>query len=440
MRIAKLHIDPADKQRFEIHGKGSVKYHLKANHIVEAKRWYWTLNNAIQQAKDEARLDERKKQEDAEVMGRLREQAQTDEAADSEAASVFENRGRHSKAASVKLASHAGKRTSVMTTPSLYGDHYQSDASAAYAPKPYTLPTEGDLGDDEDDGIDDDDDSSRGPDEPPTTDSLLLTAHSARLQLDLLSQVALALQFAHADNPDLKLGDPSVVAALSSYETAATNLKQLINDLLSMSKERDSYWRYRMEKEVGLRRLWEENMMKLAEEQEALEGQVVGERERRKRTKRTLRKVLRRDSDKISRLEIGAAHTVDDGADILDTRLQQIELNQEGSTKSLKIDEDEISDSDESDQFFDAIDAGEVEVVKEMPTNVPVDVEEGEVQGSLLSLRSQRLVAIKTSFVGYDDPPRARLAMDADDRPKISLWVSTRPPLLATQLTCNRAF
>ena len=48
MRIAKLHMDPQDKTRFEIHGKSSVKYHLKANHVVEAKRWFWALNNAIQ--------------------------------------------------------------------------------------------------------------------------------------------------------------------------------------------------------------------------------------------------------------------------------------------------------------------------------------------------------------------------------------------------------
>jgi hypothetical protein len=60
MRIAKLYMDPQDKQRFEIQGKSSVKYHLKANHQVEAKRWYWALNNAIQWAKDEAREEEKR--------------------------------------------------------------------------------------------------------------------------------------------------------------------------------------------------------------------------------------------------------------------------------------------------------------------------------------------------------------------------------------------
>jgi oxysterol-binding protein 1 len=68
MRIAKLYMDPQDKLRFEIQGKSSVKYHLKANHQVEAKRWFWALNNAIQWAKDEAREEERRQKQETEAL------------------------------------------------------------------------------------------------------------------------------------------------------------------------------------------------------------------------------------------------------------------------------------------------------------------------------------------------------------------------------------
>lgn len=61
-------MDPQDKQRFEIQGKSSVKYHLKANHQVEAKRWYWALNNAIQWAKDEAREEEKRATQSQEAL------------------------------------------------------------------------------------------------------------------------------------------------------------------------------------------------------------------------------------------------------------------------------------------------------------------------------------------------------------------------------------
>jgi len=447
MRIATLHIDPQDKQRFEIHGKGSVKYHLKANHIVEAKRWYWTLNNAIQQAKDEARLEERRKRQENEVMDRLREQVHAEEsAAESDAISGAE-RGRRSIAASEHLPAPVSKRTnvrqsaraSVHASSGAYGggsDNYQSD-TGPYLPRSYSVHTDGDLGDDEDEDANDinDDSSSHGPAEPPTTDTLNLAANSARLQLDLLSQVALALQFEHANNPDLKLGDSSCIAAVASYESAVGSLKQLISDLLSMSKERDAYWRYRMEKEMSLRRLWEENMTKLAEEQEALEGQMVGERERRKKTKRALKRVLRKDNGRTTRPGTVIHDIEEGGVETLDEKLQRLELDPQGSARrDGESSEDALSESDESDQFFDAIDSGEVEVFTEMPSNVPAmddgeqqeeEAEVEEVEDVSGDQRKTTLVAIKKSCIGYEDPPRQKLSMDADDRPKISLWVRT---------------
>ncbi|KAL3965007.1 hypothetical protein ACCO45_002011 [Purpureocillium lilacinum] len=55
MKIAKLHMSADEKTKFEIIGKSSVKYTLKANHEVEAKRWFWALNNSIQWTKDQAK-------------------------------------------------------------------------------------------------------------------------------------------------------------------------------------------------------------------------------------------------------------------------------------------------------------------------------------------------------------------------------------------------
>ena len=48
MRIAKVSIDSSDRQRFDIIGKGSVRYHLRANHPSEAKKWTIALDQSIQ--------------------------------------------------------------------------------------------------------------------------------------------------------------------------------------------------------------------------------------------------------------------------------------------------------------------------------------------------------------------------------------------------------
>src|SRR5215468_10792976 len=93
MRIAKLSMDPQDKLRFEIQGKSSVKYHLKANHQVEAKRWYWALNNAIQWAKDEAREEEKRQKLESDALKQAKmDQVERFHTKESDAASTTSSR------------------------------------------------------------------------------------------------------------------------------------------------------------------------------------------------------------------------------------------------------------------------------------------------------------------------------------------------------------
>jgi hypothetical protein len=74
----------------------------------------------------------------------------------------------------------------------------------------------------------------------------------------------------------------------------------------------------------------------------------------------------------------------------------------------------------EEEEFFDAVDAGEIEAellsvseIKEKP--LPEDAS--------AKLRAAKLAEISPSFRGYEDPIREKLKLDADNRPKISLWV-----------------
>ena len=278
-------MDPQDKQRFEILGKNSVKYHLKANHVVEAKRWYWTLNNAIQWAKDEAKDAEKRKGAEAERIGRLKEltvqqqhqQLQNQRNA-SNAELVEPTLGQSTRSSSiVDLGATANEAL-----------HTEPHQPAQAATK--TRDEDSDSEEDDDNGSD-----SNSRKEPPTSDALALAANSARLQLDLLAQVCLALQFQRQEDPNTTLGDETVCAALEGYDGAVKSLKKLVGDVLKMTKERERYWKYRISKEQGLRRLWEENMQRLAEEHEVLQGEVGMERGKRKKTKRVLKEVLRRE-------------------------------------------------------------------------------------------------------------------------------------------------
>ena len=129
----------------------------------------------------------------------------------------------------------------------------------------------------------------------------------------------------------------------------------------------------------------------------------------------------------------------------ISANLEKLQLNQQGPTrsrtksigfrdprrrKSTITDLTNISDSDsdEDEEFFDAVDAGEVEVVDVMPPSSPPPLLEDHMTDQKPfrygDLREQKLADIKVSFKGYEDPIRKRFKMEADNRPKISLWAS----------------
>ncbi|KAF1986909.1 hypothetical protein K402DRAFT_68949 [Aulographum hederae CBS 113979] len=426
MKIAKLHMDPQDKLRFEIHGKSSVKYHLKANHQVEAKRWYWALNNAIQWTKDEAREEEKRLNRENEALRQAKmEQLDKRQPRDGDSLSI------HSSRAGQRQAGHSGALVVPSTTASNSALGEENLAASAYDPSiagndlsRFISQAGTTTIDDTYDGEDYGDDDSSHDNQPASKDAFNITAQSAKLQLDLLAQISKALQIEKEKNPSMPLDHPTATQALSSYEAAVSNLKGLVGDLLRISRDRDSYWQYRLDQEANVRRLWEDNMAKVAKEQEELEAKMGESEMKRKQTKRALRDAL--EGVAASRPETPEKDSSVEAPQTLRPRAA-LERNQPLASLSsptrrrtiIDVDLSE-SESDEDDEFFDAVDAGEVEVVEmplastaSQPTDVPRSTED---------VRDSKSSEIETSYQGYEDGIRNKLKMDADDRPKISLW------------------
>ncbi|THZ86151.1 hypothetical protein D6C84_02670 [Aureobasidium pullulans] len=418
MKIASLHMDSKDKLTFEIHGKSSVKYHLKANHEVEAKRWFWSLNNAIQWSKDEAREEQKRQRQEGEAL----RQAAAD---------------KHSGAPSVADSSTLAptvtseRRTSIARTTdgeTLYGDE------SSRLTRAHTFETEGerDLEDEEDDYGDDD---SSHDIKPINKDAFNITAQSAKLQLDLLASVSNSLQQEKVNNPTLPLGHPDVEYALTSYDTAVGNLRGLLIDLLRLSKDHDAYWQHRVDREAHIRKLWEESMARVAAEQEELENRIGESEDKRKRTKRALRDALegqgsgtasrarsRRGTTATQSSKLAAAvadiPVADDGTAVA---ADTASLSRRQTLADLTNHDVSDDESDMDEQFFDAVDAGEVEVVGQMPVaSTPQTSTQPEEKTA--PAEDNTSTAIQKSYKGYEDPVRSKLPIDADNRPKVSLW------------------
>lgn len=436
-------MDPQDKTRFEIHGKSSVKYHLKANHVVEAKRWFWALNNAIQWTKDEAKEDERRKREKVDSLQQARGGKQLPNQAGPGTTEVLRNSGKGLTPASAVGVPITASTSRVSFQSSQAGDgsvaggddgsmgDWQELSLAGGAVHSTRAPTiahiPGDLDEDEEYG----DDASSHEMHPASKDAFNITAHSASLQLKLLSQVSAALQGESQKEQALPISDPTIVQALSTYESAVASLQGLVNDLLKISRDRDAYWQYRLDREADVRRLWEDSMAKVAKDHEELEGRIEESEEKRKRTKRALKEAL---EDPVGeRVVSQGEEQAQEPMNRQDSDRQPFLRRQSsgppppGRRKSTMADLTNLSDSDSDndEEFFDAVDAGEVEVVEEMPQAAmsPPPVTTEEKSSPIKDLRELKRAEIEASFKGYEDPIRKRLQMDADDRPKISLWV-----------------
>lgn len=449
MRISTLYMDPQDKTRFEIQGKSSVKYHLKANHIVEAKRWFWALNNAIQWTKDEAKEEEKQKQRNAEMLrlaksGGLREP-------DPDASKVEAKTSAPGGSLSAPLSTKGSRlsiQDSLYVPAVLVGDdegsvHGSCEPGYIANDRPRSVRSvkEHAVPGDGEDGDDFGDDASSHEMQPGNKDAFNITAHSASLQLSLLAQVSAALQKETVKEPPVMLNSPSIVQAISTYEAAVLSLQSLVSDLLKISRDRDAYWQYRLDREADVRKLWEDSMARVAREQEELEGRIGESEMKRKMTKRALREALGSTSVPPSGLQSQAVSRDQSqkpgvqGAPDFKGKGPASRRKSLARRTSAIADLANISDTEEDDdeEFFDAIDSGEVDIVDEMPVSVsspPATAADVEHEKSAMDVREAKRTLIASSFKGYEDPIRERLKMDADDRPKISLWVS-KPLIIA---------
>lgn len=295
------------------------------------------------------------------------------------------------------------------------------------------------VADDMDDDEDFDDDESMHDIKPQNKDAFNITAQSAKLQLDLLTSVSAALQTEKSKNPTLQISDPTMLQALSSYESAIGNLKGLVGDLLRISRDRDAYWQYRLDREANVRRMWEDSMAQVAKEQEALESRIGESEEKRKKTKRALREALEDLDAAGTGPEVTGKDEEDDFVEAAEEAQDQPvgrKLSHADRTVKRKATIADIAadmsdmDSEDDEEFFDAVGAGEVEVVA-LPEERK-DRKESILPPAQEDLFEKKHADIATGFTGYEDGPRKRLAMDADDRPKISLWVCDLPLALLT--------
>lgn len=455
---ATLHLDSSEKLKFEIIGKNGIKWHLKANHPVETNRWVWTLQNAITIAKDNIKRKVNRapsrRSTGEEVTRNATEEPAISEEEKKRRLLHIPGRRKHKKSPSqVSLASFTGgsdvedaiSTHSVDSNRVVYGNSNQLKQIRELKSSAPGSRLSMDASESVEEDFDFDLEDSADSDSELNSTNFTNNEEQSKISKDHIYAAKRSLKIETASLIDLLKVLASKAVEEEDQETYSIGLKTLANiqDLIeqfdTLTQTREEKLTKKIERQEEVNKLWESSIRQLESEmQKHEEALSLYEGKKFK-----LRKLL--ESKGISSPQVSNELAVGVGFKYAGTSGTPAAVS-EGPHDESALLEEIFQDSDDeffdADEFDDAVEEVETKEEKkeekkkesvstkdsEKPTEISEDKETEEVSGldALAKTTAQRKVLKKIedegSFLGYDDPPRTKLAMDEDDRPKVGLW------------------
>ncbi|CAG8624100.1 5880_t:CDS:2 [Funneliformis caledonium] len=403
MKIAQVSIDSSDRQRFDIIGKGSVRYHLRANHPSEAKKWTIALDQSIQWQQQQIRRPSLPTEDGGIISPTSRN-----------ITGEIKPGGGEMKDDDVRVDVRVGRAESV-------SQQNNEQLSRSRSPS----------------------DNSVEVETIPYDDSYQMTISSAKAQFSLQNQLLESLFTILPSRPtSLKDGfnETKEGALLETFSKSLNLLQNYVEEILRMTEEREEYWNKKLEKELEIKRLWEQSMRDLFiernEMEQIIQDNVKEEKLRKKQLKlmsptsstpvgttlKALKTGVQRESSEMELESVPIPRSVDlsiitEGLSIkTNLELQQHQVQSEHYNLASSM---PLADYGSDDEFYDAFDDGGSvnEDVNKLATNKSLET------GVSPSDPTSLLPYISNSYSGYPDRIRERLPLDQKSlRPEVSLW------------------
>ncbi|KAH3671222.1 hypothetical protein WICMUC_004739 [Wickerhamomyces mucosus] len=411
MKYALLHLDSSEKLKFEIIGKGGVRFHLMGNHPVETNRWVWSLQGAIRYSKDKDR-DLQK--------------------------ALIENRKRLDKDLEPK-ASHISQRNVSYTNEA-------SDSNFTDKKNDLISNRRENYYNDSDDEDEQDSESDSGvefdSEQGPYAQEISVLKSRFSVELKTLKEILVNLK-------------STPLHTTETVEVSINTVNSLISEFTDYSNyvnKRDEQLIKSLRKQKNINELWINSIRELENEllEKTSELQTF-ELERRK-IKKVLSKKFNISSpvinnapdftpkekaventaeEELSKIFQGEADSEDEFFDADEFTDEEEEDHEERSDYILdKLEEEE---EEEGDTFTE--DNANKEENTEIHKDIEVDVqtlaernlnETAEVATETYSNELQRAkfkhLEDEGSFLGYYEPPRTDFPLKIDSRPRVSLW------------------
>ncbi|KAG7755935.1 hypothetical protein KL947_003984 [Ogataea haglerorum] len=478
---AQLRMDSSEKSKFEIiiknrGNKASLKWHLKANHVIETNRWVWALQNAIRYAKDQERQQRAIAAEEQQRAKKTTRNRESFESTRSNSTHNIGNRGSYNDQPPSPITAHQRKFSNASSV-SLSSDDEGSGSLSSRDNKSYKKPmrklskltkrnkdasalpeikenadlklpakkdrspsigslvSSGDLGsktticsvaDDERDTDIEDEDSSihsnpRDSSIADGDDMIATNLNNSELAVSK-NQMMIELksfgEFLTAAESDETVSKAQVIEVAMTILSSLTSLSETQSDLL---KNYESKFSKIIERQQEISKIWENTLKRLELEMQSREQKIVELEDKLHVIKKSLKN------------NPGIIHAVTEVSS-KDTGYENTANVENKSPEQIRqfLAEDEESE----DEFFDAEDEAHEEkvdgqVTDATETTAVADSGEEDSKGRVVvngfELTSpkqlERLEKInrEETFKGYEDPIRTTLKKE-DNRPKISLW------------------
>lgn len=440
---ASLHLDSSEKLKFEIIGKNGIKWHLKANHPVETNRWVWTLQNAITISKDTIR-----KRPIKNAIARVsidegavleREETPVNEEEKKRRLLLLPHRKRlHKKTPSqVSMSSFTASDVEDSHSVSSFDTQMSHKQASVTSPtltqilekKPLVGRSRVSL----DNGVEDFDfdlqDSLysesgeiasvdlESANSPLSSEQLASTKRSVLIEVSSLLDMLKALE-------QKKTNDDTEHESLQVGITTLNSIKDYMESYDAAVSSREVKLLKKIERQQEVNKLWENSIKQLESEIQKHE-QTLSQYEGKKYK---LKKLLESKG-------ITTSHVTNDLASGVFDRTP----DESGNSATLQAEDSGLLNEffyDSDEEFFDADEFSDAEDIPpayaatqpESQTAPQTVVTPPAKKKSALeySNETQEVKAVQLeeegSFLGYELPPRKKLSMSKDNRPKVGLW------------------
>ncbi|KAH9947039.1 Oxysterol-binding protein-domain-containing protein [Amylocystis lapponica] len=406
MKSAVLTVSPnTSGLRFEVHSTpsrghhGVQKWYLKANHPVEASRWIQALQKSMEWARREAGGERKSGDSDApsfkppSTVGTL--------------ASTYFSRKKGAGGAGAGVAS---------TTSSAAEDE-PSDASPVARERSGPSLHDGRSAEETSFA----DSTEQGP---PHGAVFALQGNSLVAQVELTAQLLEKL-------PLVPETPPKVGELKKAVEDTFTVVHRMLDDYVQMVRDREEWWKAKVERERERQNVWEESLQAVVKEGDAMERELRSKFRRRSRMEASFISVQdegtlkRRPSQLISPPPASAIVVSPEATPAPPTAVPEMPVPRPAASPVSSVifrqrsailsppamdgeKAESFVDTDEEDEFFDAIESNTLPnlfVNQSLTSPSP---------GAFISLN-------KSQYTAYMHL-RTRLAITSDNRPPMSLW------------------